>query len=673
MPSEHEAHDVYITACGTYLPGEPIGNDQMELFLGRVPGQSSAIKHRILQSNGIKSRHYALSTGGHTTELNEELAAGAIRRALASRGMALADVEMLALGTTLGDVLIPGFASMVQGRLKAPPMEVLSAGGVCCSGMAAMQAAFRALRVGHRRVAVAGGSELVSRALRASRLDPEVCGTPARGLEFDREFIRWMLSDGAGVVLLEQTPRPEGLSLRVDWTDFVSRAGENAPCMHAGMYRERPVAAGSTWLDLPAVAEAERQGLLCLRQNIRMLDRMVELGVEHWLRLVRSGLLVPDQIDHVVCHYSSTFFRERILVSLADAGLLPSRGKWFSNLERKGNTGSASVFIALDELWASGELKVGDRIIVAVPESARFASCVAQLTVVDAATARPSPGAQAFARTNAAPLRSLLSSKGAEFSSRAAPFASAPAAADREDTKSPLNPDLTLSHRRLLVDLGLVWAEFNALLHQLPFVQRVEQGLVSLDDYRRFLRHLRQQVADGSRWITRAASSTGNELSWLRSKLIQHALEEHRDYELLEHDYVAVGGDVDEIRSTPMNLGSEALSAFIFQRASLPNPIDLAGAMFIIEGLGLRVAAWMVDRLVEHLGLTDAQTSFLSYHGRRDATHLGELEEVLKKLPLDDVTRERIVRTARTTARLYVLQLEEIEFEGARGLNDAQL
>ena len=96
---------------------------------------------RILKSNGIRTRHYALDEAGRTTELNEELAAKAAQAALARSELTLDDVEMLAAGTTQGDVPIPSFASMVHGRLGGRPMEILSAGGVCCSSMAALAGA----------------------------------------------------------------------------------------------------------------------------------------------------------------------------------------------------------------------------------------------------------------------------------------------------------------------------------------------------------------------------------------------------------------------------------------------------------------------------------------------------------------------------------------------------
>lgn len=651
----HAMSDVFITAFGAYLPGPPISNDEMEARLGLVDGQESRLRARILEANGITSRHYALDAEGNTTELNEQLAAKAIEAALRARGISLAEIEMLALGTSGPDTFLPGFASMVHGRLGAGPMEVLSAGGVCCAGMAALQSAYRALRSGTRRAAVAGASEHASRHMRAEHFGSRV--TSRSRADFNAEFLRWMLSDGAGVAVLERAPAPEGVSLRIDWIDLVSRSGEMPVCMHMGLKDPNRIEPGTTWGDYRTRSDAERDGVLRVQQDTGLLNQIVEIGVEHWLRLTQSGHIDSSKIDHVVCHHSSRFFSQRIFDSMTRAGLMPARAKWFTNLYTKGNTGSAAIFIALEELMTSETLRVGETMAVVVPESARFATCIAHLTVVDKDTPRvrphvttPPPSSKAPPR--ARPARKLLGRPNGDT-----------AQAD-PDALPPLSPDHATRgsmQERLLIELGLVWADFNALLRQVPIVKRITDGTVTADDYRRLLRQLRQQVIEGSRWIVTFAANVSAEQSWLRSQMIAHASEEHRDYELLERDYVAMGGTLDEIRHTPKNLGSEALSAFIFHRASQPDPLDLVGAMFIIEGLGMRKALGWAERLTETLDLSAQQTSFLRYHGSRDHGHLGRLSDVIDRLELHEALCERVVRTAQVTARLYALQLEEID------------
>jgi 3-oxoacyl-[acyl-carrier-protein] synthase-3 len=233
-------------------------------------------------------------------------------------------------------------------------MEVLSASGVCASSMAALRAAAAGVRLGEHDVAAVVGSELISRALKASRFDPET--TPARS-GFDAEFLRWTLSDGAAAVVLEPRPRPDGLSLRVDWTHLVS-VRPRARHLHAcGLaIRRRSEADGGgpqrrTWLDYPTVAEAERAGLLRLRQDVRALPELFGVGLREFVTLVRDGKFDPREVDHVLCHYSAEHFKADIFKLLRDADLMIDEERWFTNLHTRGNTGAASIFVMLEECW----------------------------------------------------------------------------------------------------------------------------------------------------------------------------------------------------------------------------------------------------------------------------------------------------------------------------------
>ena len=623
---------VFVTGCGAFLPGEPVSGEDAERLLGCVDGRPSRLRRRVLAANGITSRHYALDEHGNTTMLNEELAARAVLAALGERGIALADVGMLAAGTTQGDVLVPGFASMVHGRLGGGPLETLSAGGVCCSGMAAFKAAAASVRLGEHPVAVAVGSELASRNLKASRY--ETGERPG----YDAEFLRWMLSDGAGAVVLESEPRPAGVSLRVDWVHLASYAHEHDTCMYAGTRERRTPAAGATWLDQPTIAGAEAAGLLHLRQDTRALPGLVELGVAELARLTLRGLVDPARVDHLLCHYSSEHFRPEIHRLLEATGLAIPAERWFTNLPTRGNTGAASIFVMLEECWRSGRFRPGDRALLMVPESGRFTVAFAHLTCVAGPRQdRPAPAPSVAAAVPAGPPAGAASPLGE------------PAADDGEVA------------RWLLLQLALVWADFERRLRSVELVRRIEQGEVTLGEYQRLLVNLRQQVVDGGRWIARAASSMSAELFPLRSAFILHAGEEHRDYQLLEQDYLAVGGSLEEIQGASKNIGSEALSAFIFHRAGQPDPIDLLGAMFVIEGLGAAKALRWAELLQARLGLADDQVRFLRYHGVNDDDHFELLRQFLRSPAVDQAAAERIVKTAKVVARLYALQLEELD------------
>ena len=189
-------------------------------------------------------------------------------------------------------------------------------------------------------------------------------------------------------------------------------------------------------------------------------------------------------------------------------------------------------------------------------------------------------------------------------------------------------------------------------------LRRLHRGEFTLEDYKALLRNLRPQVVEGARWIARAASNMSD--FRLRSTFIGHAQDEHRDFQMLERNYVSVGGELQEIVNAEKNLGSEALSAFIFHQASRENPVDLIGSMFIIEGLGNNLAAQWAAQIKQTLSLKDEQVSFLAYHGANDQAHIGKLNDILNAEWMTVAIAQRIVKTAQVTARLYLMQLEEI-------------
>jgi hypothetical protein len=153
----------------------------------------------------------------------------------------------------------------------------------------------------------------------------------------------------------------------------------------------------------------------------------------------------------------------------------------------------------------------------------------------------------------------------------------------------PVAPDIdwvATTHRRL----ARVWIDFESALVQVPVIARLLSGRFRLEDYQRLLVNLRQQVIEGSRWISRAASSITPAHEELRTMFLDHAMAEHRDFRLLEQNYVAAGGDLAVIQGAAKNIGSEALSGFMYHAAAQPDPLGLLGAMFVIEGLGSRLA-----------------------------------------------------------------------------------
>jgi 3-oxoacyl-[acyl-carrier-protein] synthase III len=231
--------EVFITGLGKYLPGGPIPNDEMEEYLGKVNGKSSRLKDKILKSNGIKSRHYAIDKSQNTTISNAAMAAHAVRDAASHANVDLDEVDFLGASTCQGDLPLPGFASMVHGELRIPVCEIATLHGVCVSGMMALKSAYLQVKSGEKKLAAVCASEFPSRLFKSTRFEKQAICREKEGLDFETEFLRWMLSDGAGAAILEPSPSSRGLSLKIDDIRIRSYAHLFSPCMYVGPLKNK--------------------------------------------------------------------------------------------------------------------------------------------------------------------------------------------------------------------------------------------------------------------------------------------------------------------------------------------------------------------------------------------------------------------------------------------------
>ena len=366
--------DVFLTRTSSFLPLEPVGNEEMETVLGMIGGKPSKARRIVLRNNGIKHRHYALDRiTGAPVMSNAEMAAEAIR-GLGDVGK----VDSLAAATSRPDQLMPGHGVMVHGELGWPRLEVVSLAGICVAGAAAFKHAWLAVRAGDAQRAVAVASELASVGLHARNFDAEA-EHKVKELEerpeiaFEKDFLRWMLSDGAGAVLLENKPS-DPLSLRVDWVELSSAAHELQVCMYSGA--EKNADDSLTGWQQFSPHEWATRSVFTVKQDVKLLnEHVIRATLTDPLReLVKKHSLAAQQIDWFLPHYSSKYFAELVAAGVAEAGLNIPREHWFTNLVEKGNTGSASPYIMLDELFRSGRIKKGHKLLMYIPESGRFSS-----------------------------------------------------------------------------------------------------------------------------------------------------------------------------------------------------------------------------------------------------------------------------------------------------------
>jgi 3-oxoacyl-[acyl-carrier-protein] synthase-3 len=632
MPTRFER--TWIQGSGRFLPGPAVDNAAMDAYIAPLTRLSDRIKRRILAENGIRTRHYAIGADGNTQHSCAAMAAAAIHDCLGASALRLDDIGLLACGTSGGDALMPGFASMVQGELNAPPMQTFSSHGICASGVGAWESAAAAVELGSHRHALVAAAEMPSRLFKRSRY-------AARGYDadFDAHFLRWMLSDGAGALALTSAPQAaNGVRLRLRFIHQRSFSGDYPVCMQLGLPADR----SRSHLDYDSWQAAEADGALFLRQDIRMLPHLFDIGVHEYARLAHEGWIDPARIDHFLCHYSSERFAPVVDELMAKAGLAIPRERWYSNLVTRGNTGAASIFIMLDEFLRTRTLNPGERILCFIPESGRFTVAFV-LIEVEAAGAE---AADAQGAVGPRPLTVL------------------PAAPDEPLIAPPHDPaDAPAQLRHVLGELATIWHGYRSRVWRTPVIRKLRERNFTTADYLYWMQQWVPQVREGSKWMREGAASVQAPYQALSALIETHAGEEQGDFMILFNDYRKAGGTIEDIDTLRRNPGGEALNSYLHALAATPNPLGLLGAIYVIEGTGQRIIPALLPLMKASLDLPAEAFRFLEYHGANDEHHLLRwlrAVEIVLEHDHDGRGIEAIIATARRTAELYLMQFEHV-------------
>ena len=371
----------YITGLGKFLPGEPVPADRMEDYIGSLGPAWDELRDKVVRNSGIRTRHYAIDEKQQTIHTNATMSAAAVRDALQNAGRDLTDIDFLGAATSFPDLVAPGIASMVHGELGNPPCEIRSTHGTCSSGMMALKDAYAQIRLGEAECAVACASEFTSRFMKSTRFDGVGIDSSDLKLGTELAFMRYMLSDGAGAMVLQPEPVPGRLNLRVEWISLTSYANTTPLCSYMG--KPDNTANSPYWGDYPTVAEAAADGALLLRQELRLLPGLVRACVGEYEKLLEAGRFDPAKVRYMGAHYSSEALRPAVLKELERRKLpCPPQDQWFTNLHTVGNIGCASIYVILEELMRERPIEPGDQIMCFVPEAARWAISFMLLTAV---------------------------------------------------------------------------------------------------------------------------------------------------------------------------------------------------------------------------------------------------------------------------------------------------
>lgn len=596
---------VYLNSVGSFLPGPAINNEEMDAYVGSINTQSSRIKRRILAENGIQNRHYGINKEGQTMYSSSQMAAKAIDDTLSKINKNINEIPFLSSGTVGADLAAPGFANLIQGHYKAAPMQTMSFQGICASGVAAMKAAAQVVELQEFKSSVAVATEFPSRLFKASRFQKI-----EENVDFDSHFLRWMLSDGAGAVCFEDKPNDKGISLKLDWIHLKSFSGDYPTCMQIGAPWSDP---NKSYLDYSSLEEAEKSGSFLLRQDIRLLPNLFDVGVSEFMSLVLNNDVQPQEIDYFLCHYSSERFSGVIKTLLDKAGLTIPPEKWFSNLKTKGNTGAASIFIMMDEFMKTHDLKPGQKIMCFVPESGRFTVSFLLFEVIKDGKANE-------IKKTTPPVRKPVES--------------------------------------LLLELGAIWHDYRSSVLRSEFAHKIFNGTITKTDYQKWMENWIPQVREGSIWMRTAISNLSTKFEGIQELIEMHAGEEQFDFNILYSDYKNAGGAkaLDDLKR---NAGGEELNNFMYTKARSKDPLGLLGGIFIIEGTGNKIIPTLLPFLKKGLNMQMNVFKFLEYHGENDVHHIERWANAVEMaLAIEPSSYDEIIATARKVAELYKKQWE---------------
>lgn len=305
---------VIIAGVGSYAPTRIVTNEELSKTVDTTD-------EWIRTRSGIRERRIAAAD-----ETTSDMAVHAARSALADAKVAAAEIDLLIIATATPDAPLPSTACYVQHKLGIPDHATCFDISAACSGfLYALEIAFGQLLTNRYKRALIIGSEKLSSV--TDWTDRSTCV---------------LFGDAAGAAVLHKVDQPGIGILGSD----LGADGEFADNLY--------ISAGGS--RRPADAKSVEERAHCIRMNGREVFKSAVRVMETVAReMLEQHNLTPDQINLVIPHQANI----RIIESLAGSLKIPME-RVYVNLDRFGNTSSASIPLALDEARRAGRIKPGD-------------------------------------------------------------------------------------------------------------------------------------------------------------------------------------------------------------------------------------------------------------------------------------------------------------------------
>ena len=305
---------VIIAGVGSYAPPKVLTNHDLSQMV-------DTSDEWIFSRSGIRERRIAAAD-----EACSDLAIKAATAALADAKMKPSDIDLLIVATASPDTPLPSTACYVQHKLGVPAHATCFDIAAACSGfLYALEIAYGQLLTNRYKRALIIGAEKLSSV--TDWTDRTTCV---------------LFGDAAGAAVLHKVDQPGIGILGSD----LGADGEFADNLY--------ISAGGS--RRPADAKSVEERAHCIRMNGREVYKSAVRVMETVAReMMEQHNLTPDQINLVIPHQANI----RIIESLASNLKVPME-RVYVNLDRYGNTSSASIPLALDEARRAGRIKPGD-------------------------------------------------------------------------------------------------------------------------------------------------------------------------------------------------------------------------------------------------------------------------------------------------------------------------
>jgi 3-oxoacyl-[acyl-carrier-protein] synthase III len=295
-----------IISVGTAVPPTVLTNKDLEKFL-------DTSDEWITSRTGIHERHvFEQGKAGKAHELGSQAAAAALRRA----DLKAADIDGIICATFTPDYFFPSTACLIGNDLGCGHIVAFDLSAACSGFVYGLAIANAMILTGQCRRILLVGAEVISKTL--DWTDRTTC---------------ILFGDGAGAVVIE------------------GRQADSDGILATSLSSDGSL---GDILSLPAWGENRRmfmKGQEVFKHAVRMMNESTRACLD------MCGLATAD-IDLVIPHQANI----RILKSLAEKLAMPFE-RVVINLDRFGNTSSASIPLALDEAWSAGRVKSGTKVL----------------------------------------------------------------------------------------------------------------------------------------------------------------------------------------------------------------------------------------------------------------------------------------------------------------------